>query len=892
MNIDKIKDFLKVDKDNGLSKEEAKKRLKKHGKNKLKKSESISPLEVFLDQFKDIIVLLLLAASIIAFLIGDYVEGVAVLAVILINAIFGFITEYNAEKSLEALKEMVSLKAKVRRDGQIKEIDAEKVVPGDILIIGEGDRVSADARLIKADKLQLNESVLTGEAETVSKNSSFIAEEDTALAERENMVYMGTSVTRGNGEALVTATGSETEMGQISNLLDKTESDKTPLEERLDTMGKALVKLTLVIAVIVTGIGILVGKPVIEMLKTGIALAIAAVPEGLPIVATITLAVGMKKMVENNALVRRLPAVETLGSTTIICSDKTGTITENQMTLKNIYLGKNDIEVSGTGYKPEGSFSLKNDEEMSAQTKEDLSLFLKASALCSNATLTKDSDQWKIIGDPTEGALVTAAQKFGFDKEENDNYERIEEIPFSSEQKYMAVSYQYQSQENYVFVKGAPSVVLEMCDFELINGEKKKLSSDRLEELKNKNIEMAKNGLRLLAVAYDSNGRAESEDAIENRINTGLTFLGLAGIMDPPRKEVVTSIKEAQSAGIITKMITGDQSDTALSIGEIVGRQKANKDAISGQEIDKMNEEELSESIESNSVFSRVSPENKLQIIESLNQKNEITAMTGDGVNDAPALKKADIGVAMGQRGTSVAKSASDMVLLDDSFSTIVEAIKEGRAIFDNIQKFIYYLFSSNLSEIIFIFLGIVLQVPMPLLALQILWLNLVVDVFPALSLGWETEEEDIMKRPPRDPDKSILTNKFKKKILFHSTIIALGPLVTFLIVLNNGHSIELSRTVSFAVLSFTQLFHVFNARRKNGFGFDKTVFKNYYLWPAIALSIFFQLIAVYNPFLQNILSTEAIPLNMWPGISLGFIIPIVIIQFLNIKNKNEKGDM
>jgi len=887
MNIEKIKKYLKIDDNDGLSDKEAKKRLKNHGKNKLKKSKGISPLEVFIDQFKDIIVILLLAASIIAFLIGDYVEGVAVLAVILINAIFGFITEYNAEKSLEALKEMVSLKAKVRRNGKIKEIDAEKVVPGDILIIDEGDRVSADARLIKADKLQLNESVLTGEAETVSKKSSFIAEEDTALAERKNMIYMGTSVTRGNGEALVTATGSETEMGQISNLLDETESDKTPLEERLDTMGKALVKLTLVIAVIVTGIGILVGKPVIEMLKTGIALAIAAVPEGLPIVATITLAVGMKKMVENNALVRRLPAVETLGSTTIICSDKTGTITENQMTLKNIYLGNNDIEVGGTGYKPEGSFYLKNGKEMSSQMKEDLSLFLKASSLCSNATLTKDSDQWKIIGDPTEGALVTAAQKYGFNKEENDNYQRLEEIPFDSEQKYMAVSYQYKDDDNYVFVKGAPSVVLEMCNYELINGEKINLSSERIDELKNKNIEMAKSGLRLLAVAYDSAGKADSEDKIENRINSGLIFLGLAGIMDPPREEVVSSIKEAQTAGIITKMITGDQNDTALSIAEKVGIQNANKASISGQEIDKMTEDELSESIESNSVFSRVSPKNKLQIIESLNKKNEITAMTGDGVNDAPALKKADIGVAMGKRGTSVAKSASDMVLLDDSFSTIVKAIKEGRAIFDNIQKFIYYLFSSNLSEIIFIFLGIVLQVPMPLLALQILWLNLVVDVFPALSLGWETEEKDIMKRPPRDPDKSILTNKFKKKILFHSTIIALGPLITFLIVLNNGHSIELSRTVSFAVLSFTQLFHVFNARRKNGFGFDKTVFKNFYLWPAIALSIFFQLIAVYNPFLQNILSTKAIPLNMWPGISLGFIIPIVIIQILNIKNKN-----
>ncbi|MGM0436954.1 MAG: cation-translocating P-type ATPase [Bacillota bacterium] len=889
MNINKIKEFLKVDKDKGLSNKEANKRLKKYGKNKLKKSKGISAYEVFIDQFKDIIVILLLAASIIAFLIGDYVEGVAVLAVILINAIFGFITEYNAEKSLEALKEMVSLKAKVLRDGKLKEIDAEKVVPGDIMILDEGDRVSADGRLLESDKLNVNESVLTGEAETVSKDYSAKIESYTPLAERENMVYMGTSVTRGNGVVLVTSTGTETEMGQISNLLDKTESDKTPLEDRLDTMGKALVKLTLIIAVIVTGIGILVGKPVVEMLKTGIALAIAAVPEGLPIVATITLAVGMKKMVKNNALVRRLPAVETLGSTTIICTDKTGTITENQMTLRNIYLSNKDIKISGRGYKPEGEFSLEKGGDISSNLQEDLSLFLKAASLCSNATLTKEKDNWKIIGDPTEGALVTAAKKNGFDKEEmeKNNYERLEEIPFRSEEKYMAVSYQNENKENFVFVKGAPSVVFEMCKYELVNGEKVELTEKRREELSKKNNEMAKKGLRLLAVAYNKGNKAESEKEIKNTINDGLVFAGLAGIMDPPRKEVVSSIKEAQTAGIVTKMITGDQSDTALSIAEKVGIQDINKGSISGQEIDNMTEEELGESIENNSVFSRVSPENKLQIINSLNQKNEITAMTGDGVNDAPALKKADIGIAMGKRGTSVAKSASDMVLLDDSFSTIVKAIKEGRVIFDNIQKFIYYLFSSNLSEIIFIFLGIVLQVPMPLLALQILWLNLIVDVFPALSLGWESEEENIMKRPPRDPDKSILTNKFKKKILFHSTIIALGPLITFLIVLNSGHSIVLSRTVSFAVLSFTQLFHVFNARRKNGFGFDKSILKNHYLWPAIALSIFFQLIAIYNPFLQNILSTEAIPLAMWPGISLGFIIPIIIIQILNIKNNN-----
>ncbi len=857
-NVSNIADKFNVDPENGLNKDEVEKRLKKYGKNKLKEKKGVSAWEVLIDQFKDIIVILLLVAAIIAFLIGDFVEGFAVLGVIVLNAAFGFVTEYKAEKSLEALKEMVSPSAKVIREGKVREIKAENLVPGDIMILEEGDRVGADGRLIEEDKLQINESLLTGEAETVSKNVDLKVDQDIPLAERKNMVYMGTAVSRGNAKVIVTSTGTDTEMGHISNLLEETTSDETPLEKKLDKMGKDLVKLTLIIAVIVTVIGIFMGRPVIEMFKTGIALAIAAVPEGLPIVATITLAIGMKKMVRNNALVRRLPAVETLGSTTIICTDKTGTITENQMTLSQIYLSGQEINVTGTGYKPEGEFRLKNGEEINSELGAALNLFLKTGTLCSNAVVNEDEEEsiWKVVGDPTEGALVTAAKKEGIDRSEmeDDGYQRLAEIPFSSELKHMAVSYQTPEDDGFVFVKGAPSVVLNMCENQLRDGKIEELTEEKINYLNEKNIEMGKNGLRVLALAYKSEEQAVDEEEINQVIDSGLTFLGFAGIMDPPRKEAKLAIQEAHEAGIKTKMITGDQKDTALSIAGKVGVGNGNSNNVCGQEIEKMNADELSKTIGKCSVFTRVSPEIKLNIVNALNQNNEITAMTGDGVNDAPALKRADIGVAMGKRGTSVAKNASDMVLLDDSFSTIVKAIKQGRVIFDNIQKFIYYLFSSNLSEIIFIFLGIILQVPVPLLALQILWLNLVIDVFPALSLGWAVPEPDVMKRKPRDPDKSILHKSFKKKLLIHSTIVALGPLVTFLFVLNSGYSIELSRTVSFAILSFTQLFHVFNARREKGTGFDRSSFKNKYLWLAIVLSIFFQFIAIYKPFLQKIL--------------------------------------
>ncbi|MFW6256653.1 MAG: cation-translocating P-type ATPase, partial [Bacillota bacterium] len=572
-------------------------------------------------------------------------------------------------------------------------------------------------------------------------------------------------------------------------------------------------------------------------------------------------------------------------STTVICTDKTGTLTENQMTVKNIILDSREIEVTGTGYKPEGEF-YDNDSTVDVKKDEDLALFLKAGTLCSNAVVNKGDELWEVVGDPTEGALVTAARKAGFDREEMEQtgYRRLEEIPFDSDRKYMAVAYDTPEGE-MVYVKGAPEVMLEMCAQYKTEGGEKKLTEQKKEQFLNQNRELAKEGLRLLAVAVKS----KEENDLSEEIKSGLVFLGLVGIMDPPRSDVKEAIGQAHSAGVRTIMITGDQSDTALAIGKKIGIEDDSGEAITGAEMDEYSTEELAEKIASHSVFARVSPKNKLDIIDGLNKNRQVTAMTGDGVNDAPALKKADIGVAMGQRGTAVAREASDMVLLDDRFSTIVDAVRRGRVIFDNIKKFIHYLFSCNLSEILFLLIGIILQVPTPLLALQILWLNLVTDVFPALVMAWESPEGDVMLNKPRDPDQAILTHKFKLKIGFQALIITLGPLLAYLSVLDS-YSVMESRTIGFVTLALVQLFHVFDVRRNDGLGFDSTLLDNKYLWGAIVLTFSLQLFAVYVPFMQVVLDTVALSPEMWLPVALGSLLPVLVIQMISLFKKLYRG--
>ncbi|MFW5749431.1 MAG: cation-translocating P-type ATPase, partial [Halanaerobium sp.] len=702
------------------------------------------------------------------------------------------------------------------------------------------------------------------------------------LAERNNMIYMGTTAARGKGKAVVTATAEDTEIGKIGAMLDETKEGKTPLEKRLERLGKSLIKITLFVIAVLTVVGIIMGRPVYDTVKTGIALAIAAVPEGLPIIATVTLAIGMKKMVEHNALVRELLAVETLGSVTTICTDKTGTITENQMTLRKIHLNDHQIEISGTGYQPEGDFMLAG-EKFEPASEAGLELTLKAGLLCTSAELTKEDGDYKVLGEATEGALLTAGRKAGFSKEslKKEGYQKLAEIPFNSDYMYMAVSYALPDGKEQIYLKGSPDVILELCDSILLNGQKQELTQSKIDEIQSKNKKLGKEGLRILGVAFKEGANFDSEEKLQTEIESSLTFLALTAIIDPPRESVKKAIKETKKAGIKTKMITGDQMDTAAAIAGEVGI-TGSDNVISGQQISSASAAELRELIKNNSVFSRVTPENKLQIIKALNQEEEITAMTGDGVNDAPALKKADIGVSMGKRGTSVAREASDMVLLDDDFATIVTAVREGRVIFDNIQKFIYFLFSNNLSKIIYIFLGIIFNLPLPLLAMQILWINVVIDVFPALSLAWEKEEDNIMEKEVTT-ERNIMDKAFKKKVGLHSLILAAGPMLLYLWALNGNYSLELSRSLSFSSLAFIQLFHVFNARRKSGLAFDKTVLENHYLWLAVVIGIVFQLGAIYLAPLQRILSTAAIPIEFWLPTAAAVIMPMLIIQLMNV---------
>ena len=790
---------LDTDLQRGLTGQQARHRLERYGRNLIAGGKQISVWKIVLRQLHNIIVFLLLAAAAISFSLGDTLEGLAVLAVVVLNTLFGFITEYRAEKSVAALQKMVKTTAKVLRGGRLRQIAAEEVVPGDVLIFEEGDLVTADARLVEADNLAVDEALLTGESKPTRKTLEVIID-DVALADCRNMVFMGTAVTRGNGSAVVVATGISTEMGKISSLLAATETEPSPLEKRLERTGRFLVVLTLGITAVVAGTGIISGRPWVDMLKTGIALAIAAVPEGLPAVATVTLAIGMWRMARHRALVKSLPAVETLGSTTVICTDKTGTLTENQMTLQEIVLPGRHLRVKGTGYAPEGSFG-EGDSPIDAKQDENLLRFLRAGALCSNATLSHEKGIWSLIGDPTEGALVAAAHKAGLSRDSlaQNGWQRLDELPFDSDARFMAVRCATPENGEEIYLKGAPDVVLDRCDSMRQGDIDQPLDEPARQALLQQNSRMAAQGLRILGLAYKF---SPPEGSLPEITIGGLTFLGLAGIVDPPRPDVAGAIDMARAAGIRTIMITGDQADTALAIARLVGIGRKNEIATCGPDLARMSTEELTERLRRCSVYARISPRHKLDIVAALKADNQIAAMTGDGVNDAPALKKADIGVAMGQRGTSVAKQAADMVLLDDRFATILEAVRQGRVIFDNIHKFIHYLLSCNLSEILIIFFCILIGLPTPLVALQILWLNLVTDVFPALAMGFEAPETDLMARPPRNPAEGLLTTRFKLRIAMQGLVITLGPLAAFIYSIQQDFSLNESRTVTFMTLA------------------------------------------------------------------------------------------
>lgn len=852
LDISDVLGALEVDSEHGLSPEQVAERQEKFGPNQLRKHKKRSNVEILIDQLKSIIIALLAVAALFAFWLGEYVDAWAIVVVILINTGIGFFTELRAVRSMEALFKLGKVSTRVRRAGTIREVDAEELVPGDVVIIEGGDIITADLRIIEQSKLQADESALTGESLPVSKQSEAVAE-DTVLAERSSMLYKGTAVSRGSGEAVVISTGLETELGAISSLVEEADQEQTPLEERLDKLGYRLIAVTLVIALFVVGTGVWAGKELYLMVETGIALAVAAIPEGLPIVATIALAKGIRLMAKKNALVNRLSSVETLGATGIICTDKTGTLTENKMTVSGIYLSGNR------------NISLSKHE---VADDRDLRLALEVGALCNNASLHHQEEGG--MGDPLEVALLEAAEKATIDiKELLSQYPEVREEAFDADVKMMATWNQEKEGTYRVNVKGAPGAVLDVCSSVMVDGQVQTLKKEDREQWEQLNLKLGREGLRMLALAVKTVDTSEGDPYDE------LTLVGLVALNDPPRGDVKPAILRCQQAGIRVVMITGDQKATAESIAESVGIDLNNQEVLHGRDLPdfaglQIDSREANQ-IYQTSVFSRVSPNQKLDLIGLFQKKGQIVAMTGDGVNDAPALKKADIGIAMGQRGTQVAQEASDMVLMDDAFSTIVSAIEQGRVIFNNIRRFIYYLLSCNVSEVMVVAMATIIGTTLPILPLQILFLNLVTDVFPALALGVGEGEEGIMQKPPRDPEQSILSGKEWMGIAGYAFIITVSVLGSLFIGMEYLYlSADKAVTLSFLTLAFAQLWHVFNMRSEDSGFWNNTITTNNYIWGALILCTGLLIMAVYVPVLSDVL-------KITPPTTLGWTVVFVM---------------
>lgn len=870
--INETSEFFKTDKKQGLTDEKVKEKLEKYGENSIRQQKSPSAWKLLWHNLNNLIVYLLFAAAVLSFTMGEITEGIAVLIAVLIAVATGFFTELRAQKSIDSLQKMIFTTAKVIRNGHLMEVESSTIVPGDILFLEEGDAVVADARLIKSKNLACIESALTGEAESTDKNAEDIYMEEIPLGDRCNVIFAGTAVTRGNGYAIVTETGMQTEVGKISNMLTGDKNSKTPLDVELDKLGKAIIIAALVAAFAVLIAGILTDQQFIEMAHIAIILAVAAIPEAMPAVSTITLSRGMKTMAEHKALVKSLSAVETLGATSIIASDKTGTLTENQMTVTAITLSSGEkYTVTGNGYEPSGSF-LENGKIISVNDHPDLTEIILNGALCTTSTLKEDNGHFEILGDPTDGAFVVLGQKEGISRQTllKKGTVKIAELPFNSDNKFMISVYEKDAKRTLI-MKGAPDVLIELAHPE----------KHVKEKFFHINHKLASSGQRVMAVAQIKNYTGGlTEDELLHSFN-GLKIQGFFGIVDPPRKDIKESIKIAQEAGIQVKMITGDHPQTASMIAREIGL-NSYANTMTGIEIDRFYKDgKLKEHIADTAVFARVSPENKLQLVKALKEAGNIVSMTGDGVNDAPALNGADIGIAMGVRGTEVAKEASDMILTDDRFGTITDAIKEGRIIFDNIKKYVSFLFSCNMVEIITIFLSVIFLLPMPILPLHVLFLNLVIDIGPAMALAFEPAEDDIMKRQPRSRSDSLVNKKFLGRIILSGIVIGIVAFGFFNILLHTNHSLEYAQTATFTFMAVAQLMHIFNVRKNSGFGLDKSFFRNKILIFAILTSIGLQLIAVYVPFMNDLLGTTPIQASTWLVILTTAIVVTFVVKGL-----------
>lgn len=867
---------LRVDINHGLSSKEIDDRKKYYGENALQMEQQSAKFILFLKQFQDFMVLILLAATLIAGMLGEYIDAIAIMLIVLLNGCIGFFQEFKAEKSLEKLKSLAAPVAHVLRDGIWVKIPSEDVVVGDIVKISRGDRIPADMRIIQSNTLETEESPLTGESLPVVKTTEKIVQAGLEAQDQSNMGFKGTMVNRGHGVGIVVHVGMHTEMGHIASLMVKTKRLITPLEQRLAELGKILILVALSLTILVVVIGINQGHPVYQMFLAGVSLAVAVIPEGLPAIVTVALSLGVQRMIRKKAIIRQLSAVETLGTASVICSDKTGTMTENKMTVKKLYINNQFLSVSGDGYDLTGHFYLH--KKKLAHDVPNLKRMLHYGMVCNHASLNLKGHSTIIEGDPTDAALLVVARKLGLSESDRDQFKLIKEIPFDSERKRMSVVVEDDNGMRFLIVKGAPDVLLPRFTYYLTESGRQVLTSVEKQKIEHAVNDMADQALRTLAIGFKP---LQKNDHLNNfQLEKDLTFIGLYGMIDPPRKEVKEAILACKQAGIKTVMITGDHVKTARAIAKQLHLLPEDGLVLEGYELNRLSFAELKEIIDDVYVFARVTPEHKLKIVKAFQEKGHVVAMTGDGVNDAPAIKASNIGISMGISGTDVTKEASSLILMDDNFATIKKAIEEGRNIYDNIRKFVRYLLSSNVGEILVMLFALMMAMPLPLIPVQILWVNLVTDGLPALALGLDQPEDNVMERSPRNSRESIFARGLGYKILSRGFLIGIVTLLAFIIVFQQNNAfLEHARTVAFATLVMAQLIHVFDCRSDSSV-FSRNPFENRYLIIAVLSSIFLLLLVIYWAPLQPIFQTTYLFFHDWLLIIGLSMIPTIIFGF------------
>ncbi|SNB46882.1 Ca2+-transporting ATPase [Geobacter sp. DSM 9736] len=868
--------------DGGLSGQEARERLARYGPNKLAEEEKISRLAILLHQFTSPLIFILLVAAVVTILLGEYIDAGVIIAVVLLNAVIGYLQEYKAEESVQSLKKLVVPKARVIRDGREKELSSAELVPGDLVLLASGARVPADLRLLHVNELRIDEAMLTGESLPVEKGAAPVAGENLIPADQTNMAFMGTAVVNGRARGVVTATGASTILGTIAGEVRDIGLVKAPIQEKIDRFARMIGLLVMGASGALFAVGLLMGESVKEMFMTAVAAAVATIPEGLPIVVTIAMAVGVARMARTNAIIRKLPAVETLGSTTVICSDKTGTLTRNEMTVTRLHDGERLYEVTGIGYAPAGEILL-GGKKTALPENEALLRLLRIGLLCNESDVYEEEGRFRVSGDPTEGALIVSAVKGGLAvEEEKERYEQLAIVPFESERGYMATLHRH-GEGAYLFVKGAPERVVEMCAAE----------GSRRKEMLAAATELAAQGMRVLAFAWKKVADGTNELTHRDVEEGGLLFSGLQGMIDPPRTEVIDAIAGCHRAGVRVVMITGDHAVTAEAIGRELGIIGPGAPVITGRELEAMSDEELFERVREVSVYARVSPQHKLRITQQLVRHGEVVAMTGDGVNDAPALKSAHIGIAMGITGTDVAKEASDMVLADDNFASIFSAVKEGRIVFDNLRKVTFFLIPTGVAAILSIIGTMVLGMPIPYVPAQLLWINLVTNGLQDVALAFEPEEKGIIDRPPRPPQEGIMSRLLMERTILVGLLIAAGVVCNFVVTLRGGQSLEHARTVAVTTMVFFQFFQAWNSRSELGSIFHISPFSNPFLFYSMIAAFVAQLAVIYAPPLQWVFRTVPLGGVEWVrivAISASVVVLVEVDKWIRRKRQAAAG--